>query len=262
MDAVEGAFRDIIDGIKLAPLWGRLAWEQTAARFRRTVLGPFWLTANLLAISFALAVVVGALMGTDYHSTFAMMISGILVWTIVGAVMNDAAGVFISAGPLMQTMSLPLSFHVLLMVTKSLINFTAQLIALWVVLLIMRLGSVPSPYLIPGLILVLINTSLLSIIVAVPSTRFRDINQTVGFVVQVLFFLTPVFWIPSQLKGKRELLAAFNPFAHEIELVRQPLLGRIPALFHWEWGVGEFVVLFVTAITVLALYRKRVVFWL
>jgi ABC-type polysaccharide/polyol phosphate export permease len=262
MDAVEGAFRDIIDGIKLAPLWTRLAWEQTVARFRRTILGPFWLTANLLAISFALAVVFGALMGTDYRTNFALIISGILVWNIVGAVLNDAAGVFISAGPLMQTMALPLSFHIFLMVMKNVINFTAQLLALWVVLLIMRLGAFPTWYVLPGLMIVLINACLLSLIVAVPSTRFRDINQTIGFAVQILFFLTPVFWSPAQLKGKRALLAALNPFAHELELVRQPLLGYAPALVHWEWGLAEMAFFFVTAIVMLALYRKRVVFWL
>jgi ABC-type polysaccharide/polyol phosphate export permease len=262
MDAVEGAFRDIADGIKLAPLWARLAWEQTIARFRRTVLGPFWLTANLLAISFALAVVFGALMGTDYRSNFALIISGILVWTIVGGVLADAAGVFISAGPLMQSMSLPLTFHIFLMVMRNLINFVAQLLALWVVLLVMRLGAFPTWYLLPGLAIVLINACLLSLIVAVPSTRFRDINQTVGFVVQILFFLTPVFWSPVQMKGKRALLAALNPFAHQLELVRQPLLGHAPALIHWEWGLVEMVVLAAGAFLTLVMYRKRVVFWL
>ena len=262
MDAVEGALRDMIEGIKLAPLWSRLAWEQTIARFRRTVLGPFWLSANLLAISFALAVVFGALMGTNYRATFALIISGVLVWTIIGGNLNDSAGVFISAGPLMQSMALPLSFHIFLMVMKNVINFTAQLIALWVVLLVMRLGALPTWYVLPGLAIVLINACLLSLIVAVPSTRFRDINQTVGFATQVLFFLTPVFWAPSQLKGKRSILALLNPFAHQLELVRQPLLGHVPLLVHWEWGIAEMVFLFVVATVVLALYRKRVVFWL
>ena len=262
MDAVEGAFRDIIDGIRLAPLWSRLAWEQTVARFRRTILGPFWLTANLLAISFSLSVVFGGLMGQNYRANFALMISGILAWSIIGGVMGDSAGVFISAGPLMQTMKLPLTFHILLMMTRNFINFLAQLIALWLVLAVLRLGALPTWHLLIGLPIVLIDMSLLSMILAMPSTRFRDINQTVGFAVQILFFLTPVFWSPSQMHGKKRLLFDLNPFAHLLELVRRPLLGQAPTLLHFEWGFGLMVVLSAMVITMLAFYRKRVVFWL
>ncbi|WP_174301538.1 ABC transporter permease [Caulobacter sp. S45] len=262
MDAVEGAFRDIIDGVRLAPLWSRLAWEQTVARFRRTIFGPFWLTANLLAISFSLSVVFGGLMGQNYRTNFALIISGILSWSIIGPVMSEAASVFISAGGLMQTMKLPLTFHVLLMMTRNVINFLAQLIALWIVLAVLRLGAVPTWHLLIGLPIVLIDMSLVSMILAIPSTRFRDVNQTVGFAVQILFFITPVFWVPSQMHGKKRLLFDLNPFGHLLELVRQPLIGREPTLMHFEWGLGMMVILSAVVITQLALYRKRVVFWL
>ena len=121
MDA-EGALRDIIDGVKLAPLWLRLGWEQTVSRFRRTVFGPFWLTANLLAISFALSVIFGMLMGQNYRQNFALIISGVLSWGLIGGVMNDAAGVFISSGSWMQTMRKPLSFYIFLMLTRDFKN--------------------------------------------------------------------------------------------------------------------------------------------
>src|SRR5579875_3283249 len=189
MEAVEDALRDIVDGVRLAPLWSRLAWEQTVARFRRTVLGPFWLTANLLAISFALSTVFGGLMNQNSRANFAMIISGVLSWNLIGVVMGESAGVFISAGPLMQTMKLPLSFHIFLMMTRNLINYAAQLIALWIVLAVLGLGKVPDGTLLIGIPIVLIDMSLLSLILAMPSTRFRDINQTVGFFVQILFFL-------------------------------------------------------------------------
>jgi ABC-type polysaccharide/polyol phosphate export permease len=262
MEAVEGALRDIIDGIKLAPLWTRLAWEQTVARFRRTIFGPFWLTANLLAISFALSVVFGGLMGQDYRKNFALIISGVLSWNLIGIVMAEAAGVFISAGGWMQTMKLPLSFHIFLMMARAVINYFAQLIALWIVLIVLRLGSIPTWHLLIGLPIVLIDMSLLSLIIAMPSTRFRDINQTVGFAVQILFFLTPVFWVPSQMHGKKRLLFDMNPFGHLLELIRQPVIGYAPSLLHFEVGIGMMVVLFAVAVAMLALFRKRVVFWL
>jgi ABC-type polysaccharide/polyol phosphate export permease len=262
MNAVEGAVRDIIDGFRLTPLWSRLGWEQTIARFRRTVLGPFWLTANLLAISFALAFVFGGLMGTDYRSNFALIIGGILVWNLIGGVLGEASGVFISSSGLMHTMKLPLSFHVLLLMHRAFINFMAQLIAFWVVLALMRLGALPTWHLLFGLPLLLANMALMSIIVAIPSTRFRDINQTVQFSIQVLFFLTPIFWAPTQMTGKRAMVVQYNPLAHLLELVRGPLLGHAPRLLDWEWGFGMLGVQLVIVIVMLMLFRKRVVFWI
>jgi len=263
MEAIKAAFRDIIDGVLLAPLWLTLGWEQTISRFRRTVLGPFWLTANLLAMAFALSFIMGGLLGNgNWRSNFALIISGILCWSITGGYLPDASNTFISAGDLMNTMRLPLTFHVLLMLYKNFINFLAQLIALWVLLFLFKMGSIPSISLIFGLPIVLINGAFISMIIAMPATRFRDIYQSVGFGSQILFFLTPVFWSPEQMQGKRSIILKLNPFAHLLELIRQPVLGRTPSLIHWEWGIGLMVVLGATAVTMLTLYRKRIVFWL
>jgi ABC-type polysaccharide/polyol phosphate export permease len=262
MEAIQAAFRDLIDGIRLAPLWLTLGWEQTAARFRRTVLGPFWLTANLLAMAFAISYITGGLFGGSAATNFPLIISGILCWSIVGAYLGDAANTFIAAGDLMNTMKLPLSFHVFLLLYKNLINFAAQLIALWVVLLLFKMAHTPDPSLLITLPIVVINSAFISLIIAMPATRFRDVYQTVVFATQILFFLTPVFWSPASITGRRAVVLSLNPFAHLLELVRQPLLGNTPSLIHWEWGIGMMFVLGATAITMLTLYRKRIVFWL
>ncbi|MGC1302311.1 MAG: ABC transporter permease [Caulobacteraceae bacterium] len=262
MDAVEGAVRDIVDGFRLTPLWSRLGWEQTIARFRRTILGPFWLTANLLAISFALAFVFGALSGVGYRATFASIIGGVLVWNLIGGVLGEASSVFIASAGLMHTMKLPLTFHVLLLMHRAFINFMAQLIAFWVVLALMRLGALPTWHILLSLPLVLVNMTLMSLIVAIPSTRFRDINQTVLFLTQILFFLTPVFWVPASSAKPLQLVARYSPFAHLLELIRQPLLGHAPMLLSWEFGLGTLVIQLVVVIVMLAMFRKRVVFWI
>jgi ABC-type polysaccharide/polyol phosphate export permease len=263
MEAIQAAFRDLIDGVRLAPLWLTLGWEQTAARFRRTVLGPFWLTANLLAMAFALSFIFGGLLGNgNWRSNFAMIISGILCWSITGGYLGDASNTFIGAGDLMNTMRLPLTFHVLLMMYKNIINFLAQLIALWIVLFLLKLGAIPDISLLLGLPIVIVNGVFLSMIIAMPATRFRDVYQTITVSVQILFFLTPVFWAPAQMQGRRSIILTLNPFAHLLELIRQPLLGNTPSLIHWEWGIGLMFVLGATAVTMLTLYRKRIVFWL
>lgn len=260
--ALWDAVMDLVEGVKLAPLWMTVGWDQTLARFRRTVLGPFWLSANLLAISFSLAVVFGAIMGSDYRSTLPQVITGILTWQLLGGIYGEASGLFAASSGTMMAQKLPLSFHVFLMMYRAFINFVAQLITLWVVLLVLRIGGPPTWQLLVGLPILLCASFLISLIIAIPCARFRDLAQLVSNLMSLLFFITPVFWLPTQMNHRQQVMVEFNPLAHLIEIVREPLLGRKAALVHWELSVVTCVVAAIIAIILLALYRKRVVFWL
>lgn len=256
------AVADIIDGAKLAPLWLTLGWDQTVSRFRRTVLGPFWLSVNLVVIGFSMAIVFGGMASGGSHALLPKLLAGLLTWSVIGAPVAEAAGVFISAGPTMTSHKLPLSFHVYLLMFRALINFVAQLLALWIVYLLLRIGAPPAWPILIGLPLVLINSFLMALIIGMPSTRFRDINQLFGFLFQILFFFTPVFWDPTSMKPQYRFIMDYNPWAHYLELVREPLLGRMPKLVHFEWTIGSILVLGLVAVVTLAQYRKRIIFWL
>ena len=257
-----GAIADIAWGLRLAPLWVSLGWDQTVARFRRTVLGPFWLSANLIAIALAMSYIFGGMMGGGYAKVFPVLISGLLSWAVIGGPITEAAGVFIGSAGLMTSQKLPLNFHVIQKMNMRFINFVAQLLALWIIFLLFRIGSLPAWPILIGLPLVMANSFFLSIIIAAPSTRFRDVTQLTGFVMQIMFFITPVFWAPDRMNTRYRFILDYNPFAHMVELVRQPLLGRTPALVHYAWALGTGILFGGLAILTLALYRKRIVFWL
>ncbi len=256
------AANDIIEGAKMAPLWLTMGWDQTLSRFRRTILGPFWLSANLIVIGFSMAFVFGGLAAGGSQALLPKLLAGLLAWTLLGGPISEAAGVFISAGPMMNAQRMPLSFHVYLLMFRAFINFVAQLLALWIIYLLFRIGSLPAWPILIGLPLVLINSFLMSLILGLPSTRFRDVNQLAGFAFQILFFVTPVFWDPSQMKPRYRFILDYNPFAHYLELIREPLLGRVPAMIHYEWTICSILVLSAVSVVLLALYRKRVIFWL
>ena len=93
------------------------------------------------------------------------------------------------------------------------------------------------------------------------SARFRDIPQVINSVVQILFFLTPVFWKPESLKG-HAYITEYNPFFHLLQIVRAPLLGELPT------AANYMSVLFITILNAaLALYlfsrfRGRIAYWI
>lgn len=256
------AIRDVMDGVRLAPLWGALGWDQTMARFRRTLLGPFWLSSTLVAMAISLSFVFGGLMGAAWKENFPFVLFGILGWSIVGAPIADGAGLFLNSTGMMQVQRFPLSFFAFLQMFRIFINFVAQAITALVLTAALGLLHVPHWTLLPGLLIVLLISFFVSIIVAVPSTRFRDVGHAMVLLASILFFVTPVFWRPGQMSTARRAIVDYNPFAHELALIREPLMGRAPALIDWIWSLGTLAMCAVVCVLLLSVVRKRIVFWL
>ena len=66
------------------------------------------------------------------------------------------------------------------------------------------------------------------------SARFRDFPQIITSLIQVVFYVTPILWQPSQLGSKRYVLVDFNPVYYFIEIVRSPLMGHLPPAGFWK----------------------------
>ncbi len=259
---VMAALKDVADGVRLAPLWWRLGLDQTASRFQRSVLGPFWMACNLLVIAFALAFVVSMLMGVDMSKSYPQVVAGLLAWSLVGTTIAEAQAIFLYNAGLMQSQRLPLTFYVFLHAQKAATNFLFQLIAFWAVMLVMRKFVMPHWTLVPAVALMLLVVCFQGFIIAIPSTRFRDVAYMMSYVVQLLFYVTPVFWTIEHLSAKSRRWVELNPLSHQVDLLRAPLLGHAPAAGDWIWVLGTAGVLALIALTLLAVFRKRVVFWL
>lgn len=262
LSPLQTALKDVGDGIRVAPLWWRLGLDQTTSRFQRSILGPFWMACNLLVVAFALAFIVGGLMGVDLSKSYPQVVAGLLAWSLVGVTIADAQAIFLFNAGLMQSQRLPLTFYVFLHALKAITNFVTQMLAFWAMMLVLGRFTLPHWTLLPGVVLILLNVCFLGFIIAIPSTRFRDIGYMMGFLVQMIFYITPVFWLRDQMSAQRRWVADFNPLAHQIELLRAPLTGHAPAAMDWWWTLGTTGAFGLIALLLLAKFGKRVVFWL
>ena len=69
--------------------------------------------------------------------------------------------------------------------------------------------------------------------------RFRDVTQLVTSLIQISMLITPIFWPPDSLSGNRRLIfVETNPLYHMVDIVRAPLLGKLP-------GITSYVVVVV-----------------
>jgi ABC-type polysaccharide/polyol phosphate export permease len=256
------AVGDIAEGLRLSPLWWRLGLEQTYNRYRRTLLGPFWIAAATLSTGLSLAFVFGSLLGGDWRQSLPHILGGVLAWSLASGVTSEGIGMYTHAGGMMQVQRLPLSFYSMLSTNRILINFLHQIVAFWAVMAAFRLLTIPHWSLILAVPLVTVAGFFLSIPVGMISARYRDVGFLLGTVFGALFLLTPVFWSRAQLPPSKQWVVDFNPFSHLLEVLRQPFLGQSAPLYNWYAALIITAVAGVVAVLCIALFRKRVIFWL
>lgn len=259
---LKAALEDLYQGGALAPLWWRVSIEQTVTRYRRTLLGPFWLASTTLATAFSLAVVFGSIFGGNFRDSLPFIMIGVVAWSLTGGILPEAANTFVTGSGVMQVQKLPVSFHAYLQVSRVLINFFHQIVGLWLLLIVLKLAVMPHWHLLVALPLVLATGFFLSIPLGMLSIRFRDISYMISFVAQALFMLTPVFWRRNQVSERMHWIVDLNPFAHLLEILRQPLQGNpipTPDLMASLVLLGVAVLVTVGSLTA---FRRRVVFWL
>jgi ABC-2 type transport system permease protein/lipopolysaccharide transport system permease protein len=176
---------------------------------------------------------------------------------------NTAAAVFIDAGPFISSCNLPLLFYALKAVTAQTLTFLQSLIAVLVIPMVY--GTVPSasslvwtPFVIS---LIVLNGLFTCMWLGLLSARFRDIRVGINTALQVLFFLSPVFWSPEQI-SERHWIVSINPLGWFIETFRRPLLG-ISIEIGFVLGMLSLTLLnLAMALFVLEKNRQKLSYWI
>jgi ABC-2 type transport system permease protein len=263
------ALQDLRVGWTQRQLWGHLGWQDIRQRYRRSVLGPIWITISMAVTAVALGVLYAGLFGNSLEEQLPYILVGFIVWAFISGCILEGADVFIANEGLIKHLPAPVSVHVYRLVWRQTLLFAHNLLV-YVAMLVIFPRDLQWTGLaaFPAFLLLALNGVWVALLLGMASARFRDLNPIVGSVVQLMFFLTPIVWIYEDFLNsenpaiaERARLAELNPFLHYIEIIRRPMLGMDQHWHHW------FVVLAITvvgwALTLWALrrYRARVSYW-
>lgn len=244
--------------------WATLAWIDTSLRYRRTVLGPWWMTLSTGAMIGSVGVVWGAIFGAEMATYMPFFAAGIILWTLIGETLREGCEVFTRAGALIKSVPTTLMVHVHRMIARQVIVFghNAILVAVLWAIFPWPLGWT-TLLAIPGLIIVVLVLAGGTLLLGILCTRYRDIPQIVAALLQLLFLLTPIIWMPNSLRGKAvSVLLDFNPFYYLIEIVRGPLLGRPPDAHVWLVACGFALISLLAGHAIYGRFQHRVAYWL
>lgn len=252
---------DLTKGLKLWRLWLTLGWNDILQRYRRSLLGPLWLTTSMAIMVFALGIVYSELFKTPLPEFVPFLTVGLLVWGYLSSFIQESGTLFTGSESYIKQVRLPYSVYVYRSTWSKLIIFLHNFIIYLVVMLYFQIWPGLVIFLvIPGLILLTFNAMLMSLALGMISARFRDVPQLVNSLVQIVFFVTPIMWKPELLQN-RSYIATFNPVYHFIEIVRAPLLGQVPSFANYAVVAIITIVGIVATGAFFARFRSRISYW-
>jgi ABC-2 type transport system permease protein len=252
---------DFGQGLRMGELWLFLGWREVQKHYRRSILGPFWLTLSLGVTVAGLGLLYSQIFGLPVRDYLPFLATGFIVWGLIAGSLNGACTVFIEAAAAIRQVPLPLSVHVFRFVWTQLINFGHNFLIYFLVIAFFAINPGPVVLLaVPGLALMTLNVVWVVMILGPVSARFRDIPMIIGSVVQLAFFLTPILWSAEQIP-ERATVVGINPFYHFLEITRNPLLGEPPGAVSWTVCSLVTLVLGAVAVSFFARYRARIAYW-
>jgi ABC-2 type transport system permease protein/lipopolysaccharide transport system permease protein len=257
----ELSMRDLADGLRRHELWLRFAVHDIKKRFRRSVLGPFWITLTMGITVAALGFVFSSIFQQDISNFLPYLAVGLIFWGFYTSVINESGETYLAAASQMKNVAAPISIYIYRTFARNVIILAHNMV-IYLVVYALFIHTVSWHYLllIPGLAVFFANVFFASMIVAVVSARFRDIPIILTNVLQVVFFITPIFWDADLIKGK-VVFIQLNYFYHLLQIVRAPLLGEAPEPLSWMVTTLAAVV---AAALALRLYRRaypRIPYW-
>ena len=262
------AVGDLRQGMQQRELWLSLGWQDIKQRYRRSTLGPLWITIATGVMAAALGLLYSILFQIPLAEFLPHVTVGLILWGFISGCIKDGAEVFISNEGLIKQLPSALSVHVYRLVWRQFL-FLCHNLVIWLALMVIYPRPLGWDLLlaIPGLALISGNGVWVAMLFGILATRFRDISPLLDSLVQLLFYMTPIVWTTATLKeqggqvAERARIAELNPLFHYLEIVRAPMIGQPIAAYHWWIVLGCTAVGLALAFLALRTFRARVPYW-
>lgn len=253
---------DIVQSFRRTTLWVVPGWYDFTLPYRRTLIGPLWVTVVMVAWLGGLGLVFGHVLGSTGETYLAYLGVGVVLWSYMSSMITIGAGLFTTRDILLLSVNNPIYTyslrHIVACLARLLMHapVTVAALALFAPAVDRNL-----PMAVLGLAAVLLASFWVAPLMGLLGTRFHDLKHVLTIAMRFLFFVTPVFWRADGL-GTRTWLAYANPFTHFLAVVRAPLLGEPVGATSWTTVLVVNIVGMTLTLVLHAWYHRRVVFWL
>ncbi len=241
-----------------------LVENQLKSRYRRSFLGLAWTLINPMLSGFILWIVFVSIFkdklsnGTQFAP---FLLAGVLTITFFNqSFLQAAEAIANGSGIFLKIKVAPQVFALASSITNA-ANFSVGIIPLLLVSSISNSPlSVYSPLILIVISALIFFTTGLGLIFGILFIRFNDVKFIVTVLLQLVTYLTPVFYPKEILSGNVRLLVSLNPLTSYLDVFRNLFNGtEIATLFDWVYMLGSSTIIFLLGLYLFNKNWKKVV---
>jgi lipopolysaccharide transport system permease protein len=228
-DTYINSLNTLLRGRRLVYLWDllrELVARDMKVKYKRSVLGIAWSLVNPLLHMLVFFLLFRMILTIKISRYSSFTLTGLLVWNWFQSSLSQAASAITGNRELIRRPGFPATILPVVTVTTSLIHFLLALPILMVVLMMGGAELGPTILALPlVLILQFVLTLSLAYLAASANVIFADTQHLIGVLLQLLFFLTPIFYDTSAIPARYYSLYRLNPMVRLLEAYRAVLIG-------------------------------------
>ncbi|SNB45830.1 ABC transporter permease [Geobacter sp. DSM 9736] len=225
-------------------------WREFLIRYKQTLIGLLWAVIQPLSLMALFTFIFGVILNTTHkgYPYVLFFYAGVLPWTFFSGAANFAVTSLSGNFNLVTKIYFPREIITLSGVA---INFIDYLVGLLIYFLLLLIYGTPLTYnilwIFPLMVLLVIYTTSISLLLAALNVWYRDVKMASNFVLQFIFFATPVVYSIDAVDNRWKWVLFLNPLTFIVENMRRVSIeGRGVVL--WQMGLmtcGVLVLYFI-----------------
>ena len=240
-------------------------WKEIKVRYKQAALGILWTLLQPLAMMtiFVLLLAQGMGLKTGNIPAPVYYLCGLLIWNLFNHGVTHASQSMVSNANIIKKIYFPRLVIPLSAVLTSSFDFMISLVLFYGLLLYYSIiNSFSVAWLHLGIsiliayIIVIFTAFSLGTFLSAINVKYRDVRYVLPFLIQTLFFITPVMYDTSIIKQPWiKTILELNPLNFAIDLIRNNIINS--STFLWtEWSFWVPVVIILLYITAIYTFRK------
>lgn len=200
--------------------------------YKQTILGPLWFFIQPLLTTITFTIIFGnvAQLSTDGAPKVVFYMAGITLWGYFSTCLTTVSGVFNANAGIFGKVYFPRLIMPLTIVISNLMKFGVQFLLFICFVGYFTLHNQIHPnswILLTPLIIVLMALISMGIglILSSMTTKYKDLNQLIGFGVQLFMYATPVIYPSSSVPQNYQWVVELNPLVGLFDYMRYAYLG-------------------------------------
>lgn len=200
--------------------------------YKQTLLGPLWFFIQPLLTTITFTIIFGnvAQLSTDGAPKVVFYMAGITLWNYFSTCLTTVSGVFNANAGIFGKVYFPRLIMPLTIIISNLMKFAVQflLFIVFVGYFTFQNQIQPNSWMVltPVIIVLMAVIAMgVGLILSSMTTKYKDLNQLIGFGVQLFMYATPVIYPSSSVPNDYQWVVALNPLVGLFDYMRFAYLG-------------------------------------